>query len=231
MGLLKDIREILGSKPRIETELAAAEAMARDWAARKSALELQLDEAEAMSAKDRAKALEARDLDMAAKAALVPDAIRVKIGLATDMLASAQADVQRIRDRLAEVATAQRWADLEKLLKARRAALATVEKHAQALGQAMVDAQAAAQAAFDVLPIKTLTSPGAVDNNLSAPYVRLDSEVALLMSLATDGKVGSLSGSMLWEQRQKPGLIQRADENAAEWLALRPYRDEPDQAA
>ena len=232
MGLIKDIREILGAKPRVNNELAAAEALARDWAARKSALEVQLGEAEAMSAKDRAKALEARDLDQAAKAQLVPDVLKVKINLAADMLDRAQADVQRIQDRLADIDTAQRWKDLDAALADRRSAMLDVIKQAEVLAKTMVAAQAAANRAYEVMPVKRIASPGSVPYDISPPWLDLSSEVSLVMAFASDGAVGKqVDRSLLWELRREKSVIDRMDANARDWLALSPYSYSPDQAA
>lgn len=231
MGIMKSLRQVLSGKPAIETELEAAEAELRSWQEKRASLVPELEAAEASSAADRAKALANKDLDEAQRLRIFPEGVRLKMELADTIIDQEQAKVQRIRDRLAEVAAAQAWVDLDAKLKDRQAALAKVVKQADSLAAAMLEAQAIDKEAFELLPVKVLSSGAAVDYRLQPKFSVLEGEVGLLLAFASDGKIGSMQGqhSTLFEKRKEPGLLARAAAHAEYWMSLRPFAD--DQAA
>ncbi|WP_227977701.1 hypothetical protein [Arenimonas daejeonensis] len=52
-----------------------------------------------------------------------------------------------------------------------------------------------------------------------------------MLALATEGRAGGYRGSMLWDLKQQPGLVARADARAREWLRLRPASRSPNPPA
>lgn len=143
-----------------------------------------------------------------------------------DRIQRAQAEVQA-RLRAAESAEesaslAVRWDAAEKSLRIRRLKLARVESLAKEFGRAVLEAEQAARAAWEALPVREVSTGTAVAQSISPHFADLSREVSRLLSLSTDGRLGGHVGSALWALRQEPGLVERAERLADEWRAMRP---------
>lgn len=110
-------------------------------------------------------------------------------------------------------AEARQWDEAEKLFRARRLALVRVERAVEDLGKALMAAERASRDAYAALPVAARCAPH---------YADLSSEIPRLLALATDGHYGGFVGSRLWELRQMPSLVERAEASARERLAMRP---------
>lgn len=170
---------------------------------------------EAMADGDPAKV----EADLAAKSLRVErlrharDAVAKRLQEAQEAAKGDEAD--RAWDRAAEA------------LRKRQEALKAFDGAMRAAGDALLAAEGASEAAYQAIP--QAHRSGAPDRGPA--FTRLDAEALALMSMATDGRAGPFYGSRLWDIRQRPSLLARAAADEAKWLALRPSRDEPPEAA
>lgn len=125
---------------------------------------------------------------------------------------------------------ASRWDDTRKALAKRRDAFVALEKATDAFAAAYREAEAAARAAYEVLPVRTLPGNGASARAIGPEYADLSREANRLLSIATAGRVGTFSESGLWEIQKQPGLVERADQAANEWLSLSESPNTPEAA-
>lgn len=134
-------------------------------------------------------------------------------------------DAVQMRLEEAKAATAkatlgERWALTSAALTRRQEAFVALEESAKAFGAAYRRAEEAATAAYEALPVRQRPAPGCAPVYLQPEYTDLRGEVGLLLSLATDGRWGGQTGSVLHELREQPTLTARSAAAAAEWLAL-----------
>ena len=108
---------------------------------------------------------------------------------------------------------AKRWDVAEKALRAQRLALVRFQRAAHDVAAAMLAAEAAGLLAYRSIPVRGGVQPYLID---------LSSELQRQLAMATDGRHGHHVGSLLDELKQQPSLIERAEANAARWLAMRP---------
>lgn len=156
---------------------------------------------EAMGDGDPAKV----EADLREKADLVERLTHARAAIAKRLQ-----DAQEAAQRDAE---SRQWDEAEKLFRARRLALVRVERLAEDFGKAVIAAEQASRDAHAALPVSARYAPH---------FENLASEIPRLLALATDGRHGGFVGSLLWELRQMPSLVERAEVSARERLAMRP---------
>ncbi|GGA69097.1 hypothetical protein GCM10011521_04140 [Arenimonas soli] len=150
-------------------------------------------------------------------------------------LERAKAEVES-RIQAAQAATeaadlAQQWQAAEKALNARREALVQLEAASKVFGAALLAAEQAAREAWQALPVKEVPVGNVGSHRIPPQFTSLGGEIPRLLALATDGRVGGFVGSMLWTLRREVGLVERADQQAKDWLALRGEPPTPPEAA
>jgi hypothetical protein len=154
--------------------------------------------------------------DLESKRRLVERLTRARDQLA-DRLRSAQ-DAARAEE------SAKAWDVLAARLRERDEALAKLEAAFRLAGAAAVAAEQKAREAFDALPADRTGG-----DSLRPVFADLDGECRRLLSRATDGRCGGLSGTLLWDERQRESLSERAAKESAYWLSLRPDHLVPDE--
>ncbi len=148
--------------------------------------------------------------------------------------AELQARLKAAQDAEDRDQLAQRWDEAEKALRARRLALVRLERLSKEFGKACLDAEAAALAAWEAMPMRHASPNAAATQSIQPHLIDLRGEVSRLLSLATEGRFGGFAGSALWTIQQQPSLVDRAEMLANEWRALRPRAsrsDGPPEAA
>lgn len=123
----------------------------------------------------------------------------------------------------------ERWERAVAALARRDAAMRKMDSAARALAEAVAAAQVKAGEAFELMPVRAIGM-----DPLQPEFTALDREVDLLLSVYSDGAVGSLTSSSLWEYRRGPQFLDRVVQRTAYWLSANPTtttRDTPPEAA
>lgn len=113
------------------------------------------------------------------------------------------------------------WDACEAALRARRVAFEELTKAATALGKAQLKAEKAAQHAFDMLPVRTVTPAHSAPYRFERQWTDLTGTVAMMVAVASHDPASGITDSTVWAHAQQPTLLQQHDEAAAHWLSAR----------
>lgn len=225
MAVVEMLKKLTG---RTKGSAGEAERALREICAEISAAQAELDAAKADFGPRLLEAMahgspEAVEADLATKERRLSRLERAK--------AEIEARIQTAQDAAGAADLAQRWELAEKALDARREALVRFEEASRAFGLALLAAEQAAREAWQALPVQEVQHTDLGRLRIPPQYTSLGGEIPRLLALATEGRVGGFSGSTLWSLRREPGLVERADRQAREWLALRGDQRTPPEAA
>lgn len=157
------------------------------------------------------------------------DRIEQGIREAEPMIHRLQVAREAVRGRLEQAVTeaaksslSQRWDEVSQALTKRQESFVALEQAAIAFAEAYRKAEQASHAAFEALPVRFVPSTGCSPVPITAEFTDLRGHASLLLSLATDGRWGGHTGSVLHDMKSLPTLTARGAVAAQEWLALRP---------
>lgn len=214
------LKTALAGVASVLPDLQATERQVELWRGKRAALLEELAQARTHETAVTLQAAATGDTEAVEEARRTRDALQNRLEVIEQTLRAAEGRLAEEQASAERARVDQAWADFEKALADRRKALVHMVKQAEALAKAIVDAEAAAVRAKQLLPVP--------DPWGYSDFTRLEGEVGRVLAFATDGKLGSYKGnySEMFEDRKLPGVVERADSVGKDWLALRARYDQ-----
>lgn len=223
--MLQAIKNILGGRASLDAEIADAEKELATWSASRDRVQAEHTDALAREGQLTAEARSERDLAAVQQAQRERGALRDRLDVLQSRVDIEQSKLRALVARRDDSNLAQRWADFEAALDARQKALALMVKNTEALVKSLLDAEAAAAHAYDLLPVRNDPRSTAAQSFLAPSFTRLEPELGRLLSFLSEAKLGSYKGdySCMFEDRKQPWLLERAAIDARELMAMSPF--------